>query len=185
MSKYVLTPEADQDLAEIWEYVAQDDCEAADRWDACIVRCENRRSFLCFRECPCLLLTPPAGAGVHAVSPVPQARAWGYRLSPAPRALRRHNAQLRGTTRYEIARRILHACLESARGTHTKGPNRFPRSLLARRSLPDRIPPPQRTRRSPRSNTRLAPYSTVLAEQDGRRLNSAAHLRHTTLPCLV
>jgi antitoxin ParD1/3/4/toxin ParE1/3/4 len=34
MSNYVLTPEADEDLAEIWEYIAQDDIEAADRWDA-------------------------------------------------------------------------------------------------------------------------------------------------------
>jgi plasmid stabilization system protein ParE len=34
VSKYVLTPEADQDLDDIWEYIAQDDIEAADRWDA-------------------------------------------------------------------------------------------------------------------------------------------------------
>lgn len=34
MSKYVLTEEADQDLADIWEYIAGDDIEAADRWDA-------------------------------------------------------------------------------------------------------------------------------------------------------
>lgn len=34
MSKYVLTPEADQDLDDIWDYIAQDDIEAADRWDA-------------------------------------------------------------------------------------------------------------------------------------------------------
>ena len=34
MSKYVLSPEADQDLDDIWEYIAQDDIEAADRWDA-------------------------------------------------------------------------------------------------------------------------------------------------------
>lgn len=33
MSKYALTPEADQDLTEIWEYIALDDIEAADRWD--------------------------------------------------------------------------------------------------------------------------------------------------------
>lgn len=33
MSKYNLTPEADQDLDDIWEYIAQDDIEAADRWD--------------------------------------------------------------------------------------------------------------------------------------------------------
>ncbi len=33
MSKYLLTPEADEDLAEIWEYIAQDNIEAADRWD--------------------------------------------------------------------------------------------------------------------------------------------------------
>jgi plasmid stabilization system protein ParE len=33
MSNYVLTPEADQDLADIWEYIAQDDIDAADRWD--------------------------------------------------------------------------------------------------------------------------------------------------------
>jgi plasmid stabilization system protein ParE len=33
MSEYVLTPEADLDLDEIWEYIAQDDIEAADRWD--------------------------------------------------------------------------------------------------------------------------------------------------------
>ena len=34
MSLYSLTPEADQDLDNIWEYIAQDDIEAADRWDA-------------------------------------------------------------------------------------------------------------------------------------------------------
>lgn len=34
MSKHVLTPEADQDLDDIWDYIAQDDIEAADRWDA-------------------------------------------------------------------------------------------------------------------------------------------------------
>jgi len=34
MSQYVLTPQADQDLVDIWEYIAQDDIEAADRWDA-------------------------------------------------------------------------------------------------------------------------------------------------------
>jgi antitoxin ParD1/3/4/toxin ParE1/3/4 len=34
MSRYNLTPEADQDLDDIWEYIAQDDIEAADRWDA-------------------------------------------------------------------------------------------------------------------------------------------------------
>ena len=34
MSKYVLTPEEDQDLDDIWEYIALDDIEAADRWDA-------------------------------------------------------------------------------------------------------------------------------------------------------
>jgi antitoxin ParD1/3/4/toxin ParE1/3/4 len=34
MSGYVLTPEADEDLSGIWEYIAQDDIEAADRWDA-------------------------------------------------------------------------------------------------------------------------------------------------------
>jgi len=34
MSKYVLTAEADQDLDDIWEYIAQDNIEAADRWDA-------------------------------------------------------------------------------------------------------------------------------------------------------
>ena len=33
MSNYVLTPEADLDLDEIWEYIAQDDIEAADKWD--------------------------------------------------------------------------------------------------------------------------------------------------------
>jgi plasmid stabilization system protein ParE len=34
MSKYILTPEADQDLDDIWEYIVLDDIEAADRWDA-------------------------------------------------------------------------------------------------------------------------------------------------------
>ena len=34
MSRYNLTPEADQDLDDIWEYIARDDIEAADRWDA-------------------------------------------------------------------------------------------------------------------------------------------------------
>jgi plasmid stabilization system protein ParE len=34
MSKYVLTAEADQDLKDIWDYIAEDDVEAADRWDS-------------------------------------------------------------------------------------------------------------------------------------------------------
>lgn len=34
MSNYVLTPEADDDLADIWEYIAQDNFEAANSWDA-------------------------------------------------------------------------------------------------------------------------------------------------------
>lgn len=34
MTEYILTAEADLDLDEIWEYIAQDDIEAADRWDA-------------------------------------------------------------------------------------------------------------------------------------------------------
>jgi plasmid stabilization system protein ParE len=34
MSNYLLTAEADEDLAGIWEYIAQDSIEAADRWDA-------------------------------------------------------------------------------------------------------------------------------------------------------
>ena len=34
MSNYILTEEADEDLREIWDYIAQDDIEAADRWDA-------------------------------------------------------------------------------------------------------------------------------------------------------
>ncbi len=33
MSSYFLTPEADDDMAGIWEYIAQDNIEAADRWD--------------------------------------------------------------------------------------------------------------------------------------------------------
>ena len=34
VSNYVLTAEADEDLAGIWEYIAQDNIEAADRLDA-------------------------------------------------------------------------------------------------------------------------------------------------------
>jgi plasmid stabilization system protein ParE len=34
MSNYILTEEADEDLRGIWDYIAQDDIEAADRWDA-------------------------------------------------------------------------------------------------------------------------------------------------------
>ena|SRR5208283_4725739 len=34
MSNFILTEEADEDLREIWDYIAQDDIEAADRWDA-------------------------------------------------------------------------------------------------------------------------------------------------------
>lgn len=32
MKNYVLSPGADGDLDEIWEYIAQDDVDAADRW---------------------------------------------------------------------------------------------------------------------------------------------------------
>jgi plasmid stabilization system protein ParE len=34
MSKYVIGPEARADLNDIWEYIAQDDSDAADRWAA-------------------------------------------------------------------------------------------------------------------------------------------------------
>ncbi|MFP5206052.1 MAG: type II toxin-antitoxin system RelE/ParE family toxin [Acidobacteriota bacterium] len=33
MSEFLLTPEADQDLNDIWDYIAHDDIDAADRWD--------------------------------------------------------------------------------------------------------------------------------------------------------
>jgi antitoxin ParD1/3/4/toxin ParE1/3/4 len=32
MSKYLLSVDADLDLDEIWEYIAQDNLDAADRW---------------------------------------------------------------------------------------------------------------------------------------------------------
>lgn len=32
MSKYIVSPEARADLNEIWDYIAQDDFDAADRW---------------------------------------------------------------------------------------------------------------------------------------------------------
>jgi plasmid stabilization system protein ParE len=32
VNTYVLGPDADRDLDEIWEYIAADDVEAADRW---------------------------------------------------------------------------------------------------------------------------------------------------------
>ena len=32
MSRHVISPEARADLHEIWEYIAQDDFDAADRW---------------------------------------------------------------------------------------------------------------------------------------------------------
>jgi plasmid stabilization system protein ParE len=34
VSKYIVSPEADADLVEIWEYVAQGNFDAADRWIA-------------------------------------------------------------------------------------------------------------------------------------------------------
>jgi antitoxin ParD1/3/4/toxin ParE1/3/4 len=34
MSRYVVSAEAKTDLAEIWEYIAQDNLDAADRWIA-------------------------------------------------------------------------------------------------------------------------------------------------------
>lgn len=34
MANYVINPEADQDLHDIWEFIALDNIEAADRWDA-------------------------------------------------------------------------------------------------------------------------------------------------------
>jgi plasmid stabilization system protein ParE len=33
MNRFFLTPEADQDLDDIWEFIALDDIDAADRWD--------------------------------------------------------------------------------------------------------------------------------------------------------
>ena len=32
MSGYILSPDADQDLTDIWDYVAADSIDAADRW---------------------------------------------------------------------------------------------------------------------------------------------------------
>ena len=32
MNRYVLSPAADQDLADIWDYIAADSIAAADRW---------------------------------------------------------------------------------------------------------------------------------------------------------
>lgn len=32
MNRYVLGPEADQDLTDIWDYIAADSIDAADRW---------------------------------------------------------------------------------------------------------------------------------------------------------
>ena len=34
MAIYVISPEADQDLQDIWEFIAHDDVDAADRWDS-------------------------------------------------------------------------------------------------------------------------------------------------------
>ena len=34
MSRYIVSPESEIDLIEIWEYIAQDDFDAADRWIA-------------------------------------------------------------------------------------------------------------------------------------------------------
>jgi len=34
MSKYFLTEEADQDRSDIWDYIAEDNVDAADCWDA-------------------------------------------------------------------------------------------------------------------------------------------------------
>ncbi len=33
MASFIINPEADQDLHDIWEFIALDDIEAADRWD--------------------------------------------------------------------------------------------------------------------------------------------------------
>jgi plasmid stabilization system protein ParE len=35
MNRYVLSVAAELDLDEIWEYIAQDNLDAADRWIAC------------------------------------------------------------------------------------------------------------------------------------------------------
>jgi plasmid stabilization system protein ParE len=32
VSRYILSPDADQDLNEIWDYIAADNVDAADRW---------------------------------------------------------------------------------------------------------------------------------------------------------
>jgi antitoxin ParD1/3/4/toxin ParE1/3/4 len=34
MANHVVNPEADEDLQDIWEYIAKDSIDAADRWDA-------------------------------------------------------------------------------------------------------------------------------------------------------
>jgi len=47
MNQYILSPEADQDLDDIWEFIAQDDIDAADRWDA-----KFREAFALLAENP-------------------------------------------------------------------------------------------------------------------------------------
>lgn len=34
MNQFILSNEADQELDDIWEYIARDDVDSADRWDA-------------------------------------------------------------------------------------------------------------------------------------------------------
>jgi plasmid stabilization system protein ParE len=47
MSHFILSPEADQDLDDIWEYIAHDDIDAADRWDS-----KLRESFALLAQNP-------------------------------------------------------------------------------------------------------------------------------------
>ena len=41
MSQFILSPEANRDLDEIWEYIAEDSIDAADRWLAKLEKAIN------------------------------------------------------------------------------------------------------------------------------------------------
>ena len=45
MSVYVLSSDADRDLDDIWEYIAQDSVDAAERWIAKLAQREDLTQF--------------------------------------------------------------------------------------------------------------------------------------------
>lgn len=54
MNVYILSEDADLDLDDIWEYIAQDDIDAADRWTGKLFDAFEAQTFPLKTDFPCL-----------------------------------------------------------------------------------------------------------------------------------